>query len=93
MSDPLLILAVTILAAIIAIALIIWAVRIAQRPRNALLHGGLSPELLTRALELKATDQFDQAVFLVRGETGLSHRAATRLVRKLRPAPPAPPAL
>ncbi|MEU9834000.1 hypothetical protein AB0D67_20970 [Streptosporangium sp. NPDC048047] len=84
MSDSLLIPAVTILLALIAIALIIWAVRITQRPRNALLHGGLSPELLARALELKTTGHTDQAVFLVRGETGLSHRAATRLVRRLK---------
>ncbi|MEV8637110.1 hypothetical protein AB0395_36260 [Streptosporangium sp. NPDC051023] len=82
---------VTILLTAILVAavigLILLAVRLTQRPRNTLIGGGLGPETIEQALELKADGQFDQAVFLVRGETGMSHRAASRLVRKLRTPP------
>ncbi|WP_329081634.1 MULTISPECIES: hypothetical protein [unclassified Streptosporangium] len=81
-----LLLTAVIVAAVIA--LIVFAVRAAQHPRNTLVGGGIGPELVERLLELKASGQFDQAVFLVRGETGMSHRAAARFVRKLRPTPP-----
>ncbi|MEV4185987.1 hypothetical protein ACWDOR_39070 [Streptosporangium canum] len=81
----------TAVIAIVIIGLIVLAVRVAQRPRNALVGGGIGPELIEQVLQLKASDQFDQAVFLVRGETGMSHRAAARLVRKIHPTPPPPP--
>ncbi|MET8338123.1 hypothetical protein ABZV14_26925 [Streptosporangium canum] len=82
----------TAVIAIVIIGLIVLAVRVAQRPRNALVGGGgIGPELIEQILQLKASDQFDQAVFLVRGETGMSHRAAARLVRKIHPTPPPPP--
>ncbi|MER7209583.1 MULTISPECIES: hypothetical protein [Streptosporangium] len=71
------------LAALVIIGLIALAVRLTQRPRNTLIGGGLGPALIEQVLHLKATGQFDQAVILVRGETGLSHRAASRLVRKI----------
>ncbi|MEU4834353.1 hypothetical protein [Streptosporangium sp. NPDC023615] len=85
MSNPVVILLLTVVFLAMAIALIVFAVRAAQRPRNALVGGGVGPELIERILELKASDQFDQAVFLVRGETGMSHRAAARFVRRLKP--------
>ncbi|MGJ6968847.1 hypothetical protein ACSDR0_43785 [Streptosporangium sp. G11] len=88
MSNPIVILLLTAVIVAAVIALIVFAVRVAQRPRNALVGGGIGPELIERLLELKATDQFDQAVFLVRGETGMSHRTAARFVRRLRPPPP-----
>ncbi|MEU4540754.1 hypothetical protein AB0G15_38570 [Streptosporangium sp. NPDC023825] len=88
MSNPIVILLLTAVVLVAVIALIVFAVRVAQRPRNALVGGGIGPELVERLLELKASDQFDQAVFLVRGETGMSHRAAARFVRKLRSSPP-----
>jgi hypothetical protein len=90
MSNPIVILLLTAVVVAAVIALIVFAVRAAQRPRNALVGGGIGPELVERLLELKASDQFDQAVFLVRGETGMSHRAAARFVRKLRPSPSPP---
>ncbi|MFD0884281.1 hypothetical protein ACFQ08_06915 [Streptosporangium algeriense] len=77
-----------VLATLVITGLILLAVRLTQRPRNSLIGGGLGPALIEQVLELKATGQFDQAVILVRGETGLSHRAASRVVRKLHaPAP------
>jgi len=88
MSNPIVIPLLTAVLVAAVLALIVFAVRMAQRPRNTLVGGGLSPELVERALQLKAADQFDQAVFLVRGETGMSHRAAARLVRRLIPPPP-----
>ncbi|MGV9771379.1 hypothetical protein [Streptosporangium sp. NPDC003464] len=88
MSNLIVILLLTAVLALVIIGLIVLAVRIAQRPRNTLVGGGIGPELLQQILHLKATGQFDQAVFLVRGETGMSHRAAARLVRKIRPTPP-----
>ncbi|MFF3442450.1 hypothetical protein [Streptosporangium sp. NPDC002721] len=90
MSNPIVILLLTAVVVAAVIALIVFAVRAAQRPRNALVGGGIGPELIERLLELKATDQFDQAVFLVRGETGMSHRASARFVRKLKASPPPP---
>ncbi|MGC5014419.1 hypothetical protein ACLQ2R_26950 [Streptosporangium sp. DT93] len=85
MPNPVVILLLTVVVLAAAIALIVFAVRAAQRPRNALVGGGVGPELVERILELKASGQFDQAVFLVRGETGMSHRAAARFVRRLKP--------
>ncbi|GAA3097991.1 hypothetical protein [Streptosporangium carneum] len=82
----------TAILVVAVVGLILLAVRLTQRPRNALIGGGLGPELIEQVLALKADNQFDQAVFLVRGETGMSHRAASRLVRKLRTPPPQPPA-
>jgi hypothetical protein len=87
MSNLIVLLLLTALVAVAIIGLIVFAVRLAQRPRNTLIGGGLGPELVDQVLELKATGQFDQAVFLVRGETGMSHRAASRFVRKLRKPP------
>ncbi|WP_433235799.1 hypothetical protein ACQPYK_25960 [Streptosporangium sp. CA-135522] len=88
MSNLIVILLLTAVLAAAIIGLIVFAVRLAQRPRNTLVGGGIGPELVEQVLELKATDQFDQAVFLVRGETGMSHRAASRFVRKVRPTLP-----
>jgi|GEM_PF-5788232 len=88
MSNLIVILLLTAVIVVALIALIVFAVRAAQRPRNALVGGGVGPELIERLLELKATGQFDQAVFLVRGETGMSHRTAARFVKRLKPAPP-----
>ncbi|GAA3133503.1 hypothetical protein GCM10010466_25120 [Planomonospora alba] len=83
MSNLIVITFLTAVFAVLVIGLIVLAVRLAQRPRNALLGSSLSPELVEQVRELKATGQFDQAVFMVRGETGMSHRAATRFVRKI----------
>ncbi|GAA2906905.1 hypothetical protein GCM10010517_73210 [Streptosporangium fragile] len=91
MSNPIVILLLTAVVVAAIIALIVLAVRLAQNPRNTLVGGGVGPELVQRVLELKASDQFDQAVFLVRGETGMSHRAASRFVRRLKAQPPQPP--
>ncbi|WP_326822736.1 hypothetical protein OHA77_39280 [Streptosporangium sp. NBC_01639] len=85
MSNPIIILLLTVILTAAIIGLIVLTVRITQRPRNALIRGGISPELIEQILQLKAADQLDQAIFLVRGETGMSHRAATRFVRKTRP--------
>ncbi|MBB2914296.1 uncharacterized protein YpmB [Streptosporangium becharense] len=87
MSNPVVIILLTAVAVAAIILVIVFTVRLAQNPRNTLVGGGVGPELVQRVLELKATDQFDQAVFLVRGETGMSHRAAARFVRRLK-APP-----
>jgi hypothetical protein len=83
MTDTLSIILLTALFAALVIGLILLAVRLAQRPRNALLGSTLSPELVEQVRELKTTGQFDQAVFMVRGETGMSHRAASRFVKKI----------
>ncbi|WP_030911312.1 hypothetical protein [Streptosporangium amethystogenes] len=88
MSNPIVVLLLTAVVVAVVIALIVLTVRAAQHPRNTLVGGGIGPELVERVLDLKATGQIDQAVFLVRGETGMSHRAAARFVRKLTPPPP-----
>ncbi|MEV0597003.1 hypothetical protein [Nonomuraea cavernae] len=62
------------------IYLIILAVRLTHRPRNS---PAPSDDLVDKARELKALGQLREAVFLVRGETGMSHRAATRYVNRL----------
>ncbi|MEU8249726.1 hypothetical protein [Nonomuraea sp. NPDC048916] len=62
------------------IYLIILAVRLTYRPRN---RPAPSADLVDQARELKAVGQIREAVFLVRGETGMSHRAATRFVNRL----------
>ncbi|MGW4420529.1 hypothetical protein [Streptosporangium sp. NPDC004631] len=87
MSNVIVVLLLTALLAVAIIGLIVLAVRLTRRPRNTLIGGGLGPEVIEQILQLKTTGQFDQAVFLVRGETGVSHRTAARLVRKLRPGP------
>ncbi|MBG0816546.1 hypothetical protein [Planomonospora sp. ID82291] len=84
MTDTLSIILLTALFAALVIGLILLAVRLAQRPRNALLGSTLSPELVEQVRELKSTGELDQAVFIVRGETGMSHRAASRFVKKIR---------
>ncbi|TDC86361.1 hypothetical protein E1292_48110 [Nonomuraea deserti] len=63
-----------------AIWLIIWAVRLTKRPRN---RPNPSMDLVDQARELKALGQIREAVFLVRGETGMSQRAASRFVNRL----------
>ncbi|MEW9550633.1 hypothetical protein [Nonomuraea sp. NPDC050783] len=63
-----------------AIWLIILAVRLTQAPRNRL---NPSADLVDQARELKALGQIREAVFLVRGETGMSQRAAARFVNRL----------
>ncbi|QYC41942.1 hypothetical protein Nocox_21690 [Nonomuraea coxensis DSM 45129] len=63
-----------------AIWLIILAVRLTQRPRNRL---NPSIDLVDQARELKSLGQIQEAVFLVRGETGMSQRAAARFVNRL----------
>lgn len=74
-----------ILLSVVVTAAIIWlimlAVRLTRNPRNRLLTP--APDVTEQARELKATGQVQEAVFLVRGETGMSHRAASRFVRKL----------
>jgi hypothetical protein len=60
--------------------LILLAVRLTRRPRNSLL---VTADLTEQARLLKASGQIQEAVFLVRGETGMSHRAASSFVRKL----------
>ncbi|WP_084959663.1 hypothetical protein [Thermoactinospora rubra] len=70
----------TILVTALIIAVIIGAVRFTQHPRN---HLTPNPDVLDQARELKANGQIQDAVFLVRGETGMSHRAAVRFVRRL----------
>lgn len=83
MADTIRIVALTAIVIVAIIGLIWFAVRLAHRPRNVLFGGGLGPELVSQARELKVSGQFDEAVFLVRGETGMSQRAASRLVRRL----------
>lgn len=63
-----------------AIWLIVLAARLTRRPRN---RPAPSADLVDQALEMKALGQVQEAVFLVRGETGMSHRAAARFVRRL----------
>ncbi|MEO3889975.1 hypothetical protein [Nonomuraea sp. B5E05] len=63
-----------------AIWLIIWTVRLTKRPRN---RPNPSTDLVDQARELKALGQIREAVFLVRGETGMSQRAASRFVNRL----------
>ncbi|WP_043626418.1 hypothetical protein [Nonomuraea candida] len=60
--------------------LIIFAVRLTKRPRN---RPGIRVDLVDQARELKALGQIQEAVFLVRGETGMSQRAAARFVNRL----------
>jgi hypothetical protein len=60
--------------------LIILAARLTQRPRN---RPNPSIDLVDQARELKALGQIQEAVFLVRGETGMSQRAAARFVNRL----------
>ncbi|NBE99797.1 hypothetical protein FE391_45140 [Nonomuraea sp. KC401] len=60
--------------------LIIWAVRLTKAPRN---RPNPSVDLVDQARELKALGQIREAVFLVRGETGMSQRAASRFVNRL----------
>ncbi|MEV4108336.1 hypothetical protein [Nonomuraea sp. NPDC049695] len=72
--------ALTAVAAALAIWLIIVAVRLTQRPRN---RPGIRVDLVDQARELKALGQIQEAVFLVRGETGMSQRAAARFVNRL----------
>ncbi|MFB9891500.1 hypothetical protein [Planobispora takensis] len=83
MADMIRIVVLTAVVVIAIIGLIWFAVRLAHRPRNTLLGGALSPELVSRAREIKESGQFDEAVFLIRGETGMSQRSAARLVRRL----------
>ncbi|MEV7013964.1 hypothetical protein [Streptosporangium sp. NPDC051022] len=85
MSNLIVTILLTAILVVVIVGLIVLAVRLAQRPRNTLFGGGLGPELIEQVLQLKAADEFDQAVFLVRGQTGMSHRAAARLVRRVRP--------
>lgn len=87
MSNGIVVLTLTALLTAAVIGLIVFAVRLTRRPRNTLIGGTLSPELIDQILHLKTTGQLDQAVFLIRGQTGMSHRAASRLLRRLRPAP------
>ncbi|WP_343954830.1 hypothetical protein [Nonomuraea longicatena] len=63
-----------------AMSLIMLAVRLARRPRNRLIP---STGLADEARALKRNQRVRDAVYLVRGETGMSHRAAARFVRKL----------
>lgn len=63
-----------------AIWLIILAVRLTKSPRN---RPGIRVDLVDQARELKALGQIQEAVFLVRGETGMSQRSAARFVNRL----------
>jgi hypothetical protein len=63
-----------------AIWLIMLAARLTQRPRN---RPSPSIDLVDQTRELKALGQIQEAVFLVRGETGMSQRAAARFVNRL----------
>jgi hypothetical protein len=60
--------------------LIILAARLTRNPRN---RPNPSIDLVDQARELKALGQIQEAVFLVRGETGMSQRAAARYVNRL----------
>ncbi|MFI7132722.1 hypothetical protein ACIBQ1_44080 [Nonomuraea sp. NPDC050153] len=64
----------------LAIWLIIMAARLTRHPRN---RPGVSAGLVDQARELKALGRLQEAVFLVRGETGMSQRAAARFVDRL----------
>ena len=72
--------ALTAVVTAAAIWLIILAVRLTKRPRN---RPNPSVDLVDQARELKALGQIRDAVFLVRGETGMSQRAAARFVNRL----------
>ncbi|MGW0809890.1 hypothetical protein [Nonomuraea sp. NPDC002799] len=72
--------AITAVVVAAAIWLIILAVRLTRSPRN---RPNPSIDLVDQARELKALGQIKDAVFLVRGETGMSHRAAARFVNRL----------
>ncbi|MEV4800075.1 hypothetical protein AB0K18_08655 [Nonomuraea sp. NPDC049421] len=72
--------AITAVVTAAAIWLIIFAVRLTRNPRN---RPTISIDLVDQARELKAVGQIQEAVFLVRGETGMSQRAAARFVNRL----------
>ncbi|MFC4012098.1 hypothetical protein ACFOY2_33025 [Nonomuraea purpurea] len=72
--------AITAVVTAAAIWLIILAVRLTRNPRN---RPSPSSDLVDQARELKALGQIRDAVFLVRGETGMSQRAAARFVSRL----------
>ncbi|MEV4099401.1 hypothetical protein AB0J42_04005 [Nonomuraea sp. NPDC049649] len=72
--------ALTFVVTVAVIFLIIMAVRLTRRPRN---RPSPRQDVVDQARELKALGKIQEAVFLVRGETGMSHRAATRLVNRL----------
>ncbi|MFC5835354.1 hypothetical protein [Nonomuraea insulae] len=74
------IVALTAVVTAAAIWLIILAVRLTRNPRN---RPSVSVDLVDQARELKALGQIQEAVFLVRGETGMSQRAAARYVNRL----------
>ncbi|SDI31524.1 hypothetical protein [Nonomuraea jiangxiensis] len=74
------IVALTAVITAAAIWAIIMAARLTRRPRNRL---GPSVDLVDQARELKSHGQIQEAVFLVRGETGMSQRAAARFVNRL----------
>ncbi|MGP3919210.1 hypothetical protein [Nonomuraea sp. 10N515B] len=74
------IIALTAVITATAIWLIIVAARLTQRPRN---RPNPSDDLVDQARELKALGQIQEAVFLVRGETGMSQSAAARFVNRL----------
>lgn len=71
--------AMTVVVTMAIIAAILLAVRcVHQRPSAA-----PSGELLERVRDLKARGLIQDAVLLVRGEAGMTHRAAVRFVRSL----------
>ncbi|MFI7454166.1 hypothetical protein ACIBQX_42210 [Nonomuraea sp. NPDC049714] len=72
--------ALTVVVTAAIILLIVLAVRLTRNPRNSPTP---NPGLVDQAREMKAMGQIQEAVFLVRGETGMSHRAATRFVNRL----------
>ncbi|WP_214319876.1 hypothetical protein [Nonomuraea sediminis] len=72
--------ALTVVVTATAIWLIVLAARLTRRPRNRLIP---ADDLADQAREMKAHGQIQEAVFLVRGETGMSQRAAVRFVRRL----------
>ncbi|AQZ62710.1 unnamed protein product [[Actinomadura] parvosata subsp. kistnae] len=74
------IIALTAVITAAAIWLIILAARLTRSPRN---RPGIPVDLVDQARELKALGQIQEAVFLVRGETGMSQRAAARFVNRL----------
>jgi hypothetical protein len=72
--------ALTVVVTALVIYLIILAARLTRNPRN---RPSPSPDLVDQAREMKALGQLQEAVFLVRGETGMSQRAAARFVNRL----------
>ncbi|MGI5271843.1 hypothetical protein ACQEUU_22005 [Nonomuraea sp. CA-218870] len=72
--------ALTFVVTVAIIYLIILAVRLTKAPRN---RPSPRQDVIDQARELKALGQIQEAVFFVRGETGMSNRAATRLVNRL----------